>query len=416
MSWLSAWRTSRAAQCPVVGNGQASGPVRVRTVESRADLDRFVRLPWRIYDRDPYWVPPLIIEVKEFLDRARHPFYLHGDARSWIAERDGVTVGRILASDDPRYNATHGTNLGCFGMFESVDEGEVATALLDAASDWLRARGRTAILGPVDYSLNYPSGLLVEGFETPPRVLMNHNPRYYAPLLEAWGLTKAKDLYSWWFADPYDMVSLWRRRAEWLARRSKVTVRAFRKADFDAEVERCASVYGEAHKDNWGAVQLTEAEFRYMAQRMLRIANPELVLLAEIDGKVVGFSITLPDMNEAIAPLNGRLTTLGIPVGACRLIRRLRKVKSGRMLVLVVLQGYRRRGIVEMLILRSVEQGKLTCGITSAELGWTLEDNDAINSTIAAVGGQRYKVYRIYGKELTDSVASPCDPCTPPRA
>ena len=170
-------------------------------------------MPWRIYADDPHWVPPLLIEVKAFLNRRKHPFYQHGDAVQFIALRGDETVGRILVSDDGRYNQEHNSNLGCFGLFESIDDQATAHALLDAAADWLRARGRSAIRGPIDYSTNYQCGLLVEGFDTPPRIMMNHNRPYYARLLESWGLHKGRDLYAWWFVDSLDLVSKWKSRA-----------------------------------------------------------------------------------------------------------------------------------------------------------------------------------------------------------
>ncbi len=397
MGWLDWGRITRRA---VLAAAQSDAPVEVRRVQSRADLERFIKLPWAIYADDPQWVPPLIVEVREFLDRRRHPFYRHGEAATFLAVRNGIPVGRILVSDDPIFNAQHGTNVGCFGLFESVDDPRVTAAMLDAAADWLRARGRTAIWGPIDYSTNYPCGLLIEGFDTPPTVMMNHHPPYYAALLEAWGLRKIKDLYSWWFVDPYDMVSKWRRRAERVAARSGVTVRPFNRNDFDAEVARCQSIYNSARTANWGFVKLTEAEFCYFARRIARIAVTELVLLAEVDGKPVGFSITLPDLNEAIRPLNGRLTCWGLPIGVVRLKQRLPRVGTARMLVLDLVEEYRRRGISELLILRTLDYGKNIIGYRGAELGWTLEDNYLINRTVEAVGSKRYKTYRIFEKPL----------------
>ncbi len=385
---------------PQTAGRRGGGRIEVRQVSSRRDRSRFIQLPWTIYADDPLWVPPLLIDVKEFLNRKVHPFYGHGEAVQFLALQDGVAVGRILASDDPRYNQRYESNLGCFGMFECRDEEPVAHALLDAAAGWLRDRGRACIRGPVDYSVNYPCGLLVEGFDTPPRVLMNHNPPYYARLLESWGLAKAKDLYAWWFVDPYDMVNKWRRRADWLARRGTVTIRPFRKKDFEAEVARCHQVYSEARKEHWGFVDLTEAEFRYFAKQFARVGIPEQVLVAEVDGRPVGFSITLPDINEAIRPLNGRLTTLGIPIGLIRLLYRIPRVKTARMAVLVLLESYRRRGISELLILETLDYGKNVIGYSGAELSWTLEDNDLINRTIQRVGGERYKTYRIYERRI----------------
>lgn len=401
LSWLRQARSSLAVAAPAAPTTKPA--IEVREVSSRADLNRFIKFPWKIYRSDPHWVPPLLVDVKEFLDRKKHPFYLHGDATTMLAFRGPTPVGRVLVSDDPNYNDLHGTNTGCFGMFECVDDADVARALLDAAAAWLRARGRSEIMGPVDYSTNYPCGLLVDGFDTPPRVMMNHNPPYYIDLLESCGLRKIKDLYSWWFEDPLDMVAKWRRRAERLAKRGGVTVRSFRLKDFEAEVRRCEEVYNAARTENWAFVKLTHEEFQYLAGRLARIGVPELVLLAEVDDKPVGFCVTLPDINEACRPLNGRLTTFGLPIGLVRLICRAPRVKTARMLVLDLVEEYRRRGISELLILRTLDYGKNTIGYTGAELGWTLEDNYLINRTVEAVGAKRYKTYRIYQKSIAQA-------------
>ena len=225
-----------AIRSPGPGEPGAAG-VEVQEVTTRRALNRFLRVPWAIYRRDPHWVSPLLVDVKEFLNPKRHPFHLHGTAAQFVAFRAGAAVGRILVSDDPRYNERHQANVGCFGMFECIDDRPTAHALLDAAAGWLRARGRTAIVGPTDYSANYACGLLVDGFDTPPRVMMNHNPPYYAALLESWGLAKVKDLYAWWFVDPHDLAAKWQRRADWLARRGGVAIRPINKRDFQADVE-----------------------------------------------------------------------------------------------------------------------------------------------------------------------------------
>jgi GNAT superfamily N-acetyltransferase len=383
-----------------VQDARGQGRAEIRPVQTRSDLREFICVPWTIYKDDPHWVPPLIIDVKEFLDRRKHPFYLHGDAAQFIALRNGQAVGRIMASEDPTYNARFATNLGCFGMFECVDDRQTAHALLDTAAGWLRQRGRTEIMGPIDYSINYPCGLLVDGFDTPPRVMMNHNPIYYVGLLESWGLTKEHDLYAWWFMDKLDLVERWRDRVEKIIRRSRVTIRHFNNDDFESEIVRCREVYNSAMSNLWGFVKLSDAEFRHLAKRLRRIAQAEQVLLAEVEGQPVGFSLTLPDINEAIRPLNGRLTRYGLPIGLWRLARGMRRIKTARMVILDVLEGYRRRGIAEALILRTLDYGKNVLHYTGAELSWTLEDNPAINHTIESVGGQRYKTYRIYRKSI----------------
>ncbi len=376
------------------------GSPEIRPVRGRREVRQFIDVPWSIYADDPAWVPPLKLDVREFLDPSRHPFYLHGAAAKFLAMRDGRAVGRILVSDDPRFNHRHGTNLGCFGMFESEDDPDTAAGLLDAAAAWLRARGRTEVMGPIDYSMNYPCGLLVDGFDTPPRVMMNHHPAYYAGLLEGWGMRGIKDLLSWWFVDPHDIVARWRGRIDRVARRSGVTVRPFNRKDFDGEVRRCREIYNEVGEGLWGFVGLTDAEFHHMARRLNQMARPDLVLLAEMEGKPVGFCITLPDINEAIRPLNGRLARFGLPIGLVRLLWRLPRVKAARMVVLHVREGYRRRGIAETLILKTLDHGKNTIGYTGAELGWTDEDNEAITRTVQSVGARPYKTYRIYERSI----------------
>jgi GNAT superfamily N-acetyltransferase len=378
-----------------------TSPLEIREVKTGGDLDRFIKLPWRIYAEDPHWVPPLLVEVKNFLNRRKHPFYQHGDATQFIALRGGETVGRVLVSDDPMYNQDSGENVGCFGMFECIDDRPTAHGLLDAATGWLRARGRNVIRGPIDYSINYPCGLLIDGFDTPPRIMMNHNRPYYADLIESWGLQKGMDLHAWWFVDPLNLAAKWQEKAERLAKRGGVTIRSFRMEDFDAEVGRCQAVYNAAMKDLWGFVRLTEAEFAFLAKQLKQLAIADQILLAEVQGQVVGFSITLPDINEAIRPLNGRLTSYGMPIGLLRFLWRKRHIKTARMVVLDVLKDFRRRGIAELLILRTLTYGKNVIGYTGAELSWTQEDNDSVNRTIEAVGARRYKTYRVYEKPIS---------------
>ena len=393
-----------AAQRQTVRRAAIKGRLEIRPVVSGRDLNAFLKVPWRVYAEDPQWVPQLLLDQKEFLNPRVHPFFLHGVAEKFVAYRDGVPQGRILVSDDPRFNTEHKSNTGCFGMFESANDPEMAQGLIEAASKWLRDRDRTAILGPIDYSTNYNCGLLVEGFDTPPRIMDNHNPTYYAGLLESCGLAKAKDLYSWWFTDSKNTGAMWSERAERIMQRimrlGKIAVRSFNERDFDAEVQRCNTVYNGAMERNWGFVSLTEAEFRYMAGRLRQLAEPKMVLLAEIDGYPVGFSITLPDINEAVRPLNGRLFPYGLPINVGRFLWRRRHIKTARMIVLNVLEKYRRRGIAEMLILKTLDYGKNVAHYSGAELGWTLEDNYLVNQTIKAVGAKKYKVYRIYEKSI----------------
>ena len=245
------------------------GDVMVREVKTAAQRRTFLRLPWRIYRDDSCWVPPLLKERSEFIEPRKHPFYRHGAANLFLAYRDAIPVGRILVSDDPRYNQARGTNLGCFGMFECLEDQKAASALLDAAARWLRSRGRTEIMGPIDYSTNYACGLLVDGFDTPPRVLMNHNPPYYADLLMGWGCKKAKDLYAWW--GTWDTVEVAARLASMESQgrsHQEVVVRPVNLDRLAEETQTLKLLYNETLDPLWGTVALTDAEVTYLAHSL----------------------------------------------------------------------------------------------------------------------------------------------------
>jgi len=262
---------------------------------------RFSSFPGRFTPTIPSGLPQCRSSGGGFIDPRRHPFYQHGAAVPLVAYRGQRPIGRILVSDDPLYNAHHEDNVGCFGMFESVDEPAVAGALLNAAADWLARRGRSRMMGPIDYSMNYSCGLLVDGFDTPPRVMMNHNPPYYSRLLESCGLTKAKDLYAWWF-DRENRIERWRPRVERAVARIGVVVRPLRRDDMPAEILRCRAIYNEAWKDNWGDVPMTLAEFEHLAKFLLHLAVPELLLVAEVNGRAVAFSIDAPGFQRGGPP------------------------------------------------------------------------------------------------------------------
>ncbi|PYJ36776.1 MAG: hypothetical protein DME81_09245, partial [Verrucomicrobia bacterium] len=230
----------------------------VSEVRSRRDRDAFIKFQWRIYKNDPAWVPPLIIERKAFLDRKRHPFYRHGDAALFLARQNGEIVGRIMASDDPNYNSLHQSNIGCFGLFECIDDCNIAAALFEAAAGWQRKKGRDEIMGPIDYSTNYVCGLLIDGFEHSPTILTAHNPPYYARLIEHCGFTKEKDWYAWWFKDiPAPMERL-RKIATARSRKHDVAIRSIDLKLLTEESRRLRAVFNQAWRNNWGFVPMTD--------------------------------------------------------------------------------------------------------------------------------------------------------------
>jgi GNAT superfamily N-acetyltransferase len=375
--------------------------IEISEVSSRRERNAFIKFPWRIYVNDPAWVPPLIIERKAFLDRKRHPFYKHGDAALFLARKNGEIVGRIMASDDPNYNSLHQSNVGCFGLFECVNNRDVAAALFERAKSWLRERRRTEIIGPIDYSTNYVCGLLIDGFQFPPTILTAHNPPYYRDLIESCGFTKAKDWYAWWFADPAKAVAQLRRLAARFNTHCPATVRSANLGNLRDESRRLRQIYNQAWEKNWGFVPFTEAEIQFMTSELKPLLVPEFAWIAEIANEPVGFTLCLPDINVVLRGLNGRLTRFGLPIGLIKLLLYKRRIQKGRLIALGVVEKYRRAGIAEMLVLRVMEETMVKRGITG-ELSMTLEDNFMINRFLEAIGAHRYKTYRIFTRTLTE--------------
>ena len=373
--------------------------VEITQVASKAERDAFIKFPWRIYQGDPAWVPPLLLERKEFLDQKKHPFFEHGAAALFLARSGGKIVGRIMASDDPNYNAFHQSSVGCFGLFECVNDPAVAAALFEAATNWLRARGRDEIMGPIDYSTNYVCGLLVEGFDFPPTLLTAHNPPYYPALIEGLGFNKVIDFYAWWFSEPARAATRLRRLAASLRKRDAATIRQGNLNNFRAEAGRLREIYNDAWKENWGFVPFTEKEFEFMAKELKQLVVPEFTLIAEVGDEPVGFILCVPDINVAFRKINGRLTSYGLPIGLAKLLYHKSRIRTARLIALGVKPKYRRGGIAEMLVLRIIEDAMIKRGFTG-ELSMTLEDNHLINRFLAAIGAKKYKTYRIYRRRI----------------
>jgi len=381
--------------------------IKITKVASRADLNAFIEFPWRIYANDPAWVPPLVLERKQFLDREKHPFFEHGKAELFLARRAGEIVGRIMASDDPKYNALHGSNVGCFGMFESIDDQEVASALFEAAAAWLLGLGRDEIMGPIDYSTNYLCGLLIDGFQHPPTLLTSHNPPYYSGLIEGWGFEKAIDLYAWQLVNPEQAAARLRRLEGALKKRSeKVTFRRGNLRNLAGEARKLREIYNRAWEKNWGFVPFTEKEFDFMAREMKPLLVSDLVWLAEIEDEPVGFILCVPDINVALKKTDGRLTTFGLPIGLAKLLYYKSRLKSVRLVALGVIAKYRRHGIAEMLVLHSIEEAMLKRGCIG-EASLILENNVMMNRFLEAIGLEKYKTYRIYRRRLDTKAPAP---------
>ncbi|MBX5469537.1 MAG: GNAT family N-acetyltransferase [Thermoleophilaceae bacterium] len=371
--------------------------VEVRPVQSRRDLKRFVKLPWRLYRNEPLWVPPLIAERMRFLDRSKNPFFEHAEAEYFLAWRDGEPVGRISAHVDHRLNEFHDNAWGQFGFFECEDDPEAARALLEAAEAWLRARGRDRMVGPMDFTTNHECGLLVEGHERPPQILEPWHPPYYARLLEGYELEKAMDLYKWelHISDREKILPVIFELAEKLEPEHGIRIRHMRRRDFKNEVRRFMEIYNSAWEKNWGFVPLTDAELEQYAKDLRPILDENWAMIAEKDGEVVGCALTLPDYNQVLKHLNGRL----LPFGWLKALRRRREIDSVRVFALGVKPEYQHTGVAAGLYIEHFNMAARTPQ-TWGEMGWILEVNVAMNKAMEAMGGRIVKRYRIFEKPL----------------
>lgn len=372
--------------------------VRVRELPDGSSLRAFIDLPWSINAGDPAWVPPLRMSVAAALDRRKHPFHEHAEVAYFLAERGGKTVGRVAAIVNHLHNEYHGDRTGFFGLFEAENDAAVAGALIATAEEWLRGRGMETIRGPVNFSTNEEvasPGVLVDGFDSRPTVMMTHNPPYYDGLITGAGLEKVKDLYAFWFGDPQLPTRL-ERSLDRILSHADATIRPMDLSRFDEEVATIKSIYNSAWSSNWGFVPMTDAEFDHMAKEFRPVVDPDLCLIAESRGEPVGFSLALPDLNQAIRHIpNGRL----FPFGIFRFLWHRRKIHSMRVITLGFKPGFQRLGLGPAFYLRTWQTG-LAKGYDRGEASWILEDNLPMVRPIERLGGSTYKTYRIYEKAL----------------
>ena len=370
----------------------------MRPVETRAELEQFVRVPFRLYADAPQWVPPLLSERRQHLDRAHNPFFEHAEAAYFLAWRGDQPVGRISAHVDSRLDEFQGGPWGLFGFFECENNPDTAAALLGAAEDWLRQRGRPFIRGPFDFSTNHECGLLVDGHEHRPQILENWHHPYYRALLERCGYEKQMDLLKWQImaSDHHRVLPVIYELADRLEDEHGITVRNMRRRDLDAEVRRFAEVYNSAWENNWGFVPLTNAELTDFAAQLKPLLDEKWAYVAEKGDETVGAALTLPDFNHVLSAIgNGRL----LPLGWLRALRAKRKLDEIRVFALGVKREYRHTGTAAAFYVR-VWETVLKHGVRRAETGWILETNKPMNRAMEALGGDVIKRYRIFGKPL----------------
>ena len=375
-----------------------SQPIRIEPIGSDRQMRKFIALPWTIYAGDANWIPPLLFEQKQRLS-PKNPFFEHARWQAWIAWRGDRVVGRISAQVDQLYQEIHQDNTGYFGMLEAEDDVEVFTSLLQTAEEWLRKQGMSRVRGPFNLSINEEAGLLIDGFDTPPVVMMGHARAYYGPRLEAAGYQKAKDLLAYQIHPDFDIPPVMAKLRE--NAKPEVSVRPLRRKQLKQEFEILRDIFNDAWSNNWGFVPFTQAEFAEIGQLVSLLIDDSFIQIAEIDGRPVAMIVVMPNINEVVGDLNGRL----LPFGWMKLLWRLKVGYPGT--ARVPLMGVRKEyhygrlgPALAFTVIDAVRQPVIRRGITWVEMSWILEDNSGMRNIIETIGGSVYKRYRMYEKSL----------------
>lgn len=368
----------------------------IRPVRSASDREAFIRFPFRLHALEPHWVPPLLMERRAFLDPARNPVFEYAQVKLWLALRLGEVLGTIAAVLNPRYNDFHpeDAGVGFFGLYDCVPEQEVAQALFEAAGAWLAEQGRTVLRGPVNLTTNDVVGLLIEGFDDDPALMMPYNPPYYADQLEVAGFTKAKDFYAYALTSGEYRGQLEGVSAN-LLKEGRVRIRPVDLHHWEEELAFVRSCYNVAWARNWGFVPWTDAELAYIAKELKPLVDPRLTFVGEVNGEPAGFLMAVPDANQALKQARGRL----FPFGLLRLLWKLKVTRCTRLrtIAMGVLPRFRRLGLDALMVHQLIRNGP-ALGYQESEMGWILEDNGPMLSALAHIDARRTKTYRVYDR------------------
>jgi hypothetical protein len=367
------------------------------TVERESELRDFIELPWKIYAAQSRWVPPLKKEVRRMLDPARHPFWESSERILFLARRGSETVGRIAGIIDRCYNQFHGEQMGIWGFFECADDQEAATALFSSVETWVRQKGMTFVRGPLNPSTNYEVGLLIEGFDYPPALMMTYNPPYYPGLVQSCGFAKEKDLLAFLIdGGDYQLPEWMDSLAGRIARKKGIHIRGINPKDADAEFALIREIYNDSWSSNWGFVPLSNNEIRDIQKNVMKFADPDLAFFIYYEDEPAAVSVIFPDINPLLKRLNGRIGIMGL----VKALLYRREIRGMRLLIFGVKEKYRQMGIPMLAFHHIYEVVRAKEKYRYLELGWTLEDNESINSLIEESGAKRYKKYRIFRKPL----------------
>ncbi len=368
----------------------------LKKVESPGDTDRFIRFPHQIYSDNSPWVAPLNGERKKFLSPETNPFFDHAEAEFFLAlSTDGKTLGRIAAIVDHDHNRFHKEKTGFFGMFECVNDVEVSALLFNAAEQWCRKKEMDRIRGPLNLSINHECGLLVENFDDPPVLGIPYNPPYYADLFHHWGLEKTRDLISLEIQLTH-IPDYLERAVTLIKKRNRFNIRCLQMDRFEEEMNVLWEIYNAAWEANWGFVPMNHKEFIFTAREMKHVVNPRLCFIAEVNGEPAGFSLALPDVNQALKSMKGKL----FPFGWLKFILRKRRINRFRVITLGVKKQFQRLGI-DAFFYHATYKQLMEINIFRVDMSWVLEDNRAMIGPIEKIGGVPYKRHRIYERSLT---------------
>jgi hypothetical protein len=374
----------------------------INKVTNEADKMKFIKFPWKIYKGNPYWVPPMIFDVRNTLNTKKNPLYQHSKLELFLAYRGNEIVGRIAAIVNDNHNKFHNDKVGFWGYFECINDKEVSKALFDAAKDFLLENGMDTMRGPINPSTNDEIGLLTNAFDKPAVMLMTYNPEYYISLVEDYGNEKVKDLYAYVVRDSIikdeKKMGKLERVSQIVLKRENLNIRKINLQDFDNEVNIIKEIYNQAWVKNWGFVPMTDDEFRYLAKNLKAVVDRDFIYIAEFNGKPVAFSLALPDYNQIFIKMNGKL----FPFGVFKLLLNKKKIKGIRLITLGIIPEYQKKGTEAVFILNTIKEG-IRKGINEAEISWILEDNAPMVATADNLGADKYKTYRIYDKQITDS-------------
>ena len=370
--------------------------MQIQEVSTKKDLKNFINVPWDIYKKDETWVPPLKISVKEML-APNHPFYETADTKGFLATRDGKVVGRIFAVIPHEHNKFHEEKVGFWGFFESIEDESVARELLKTAEAWIKERGMETVRGPMCPSTNYECGLLVEGYEDSPQIMMTYNPKWYADFFEQEGYAKAKDLLAYNIDLSFEMPELIVKISERAEKSHKITYRPINMKKWDEEIRLMLEIYNSAWEKNWGFIPMTEKEFLHTANDLKMVVDPNLIIFVEVAGDPAGFIVTLPDYNQIFKMIpNGKL----FPTGILKLLTQKKKINRVRTLTVGIKEKYRKLGLASLLYHKSHQYLKHETPYQFCEMSWILEDNLNMNKPLLLMGAKPYKKYRIYEKRI----------------